>query len=186
MTEQSVKDFYKNMMKDIEQKFYDVPDDVIIQKLIPLFDQINKKRIKKEELKHYIERSEKIIENKNIPENIIVSIESGKNKLIEHLKIHSEILSKIEKEDYAKVVILTNMFMFEQIKDLETIEEEEDTSTNGLASLFIDLDYWIKFEQWDYVEQCARKFNKEEEVKPYISFDVPSPLEIYYNICRIS
>lgn len=180
----SVEDFYKSLMNDIEKKFYDVPDKDIIQKITPLFNKIKQKRKKIDKLKHYIKRSEKIIQNEKIPHHIIIKITSGKNKLINELKKFTHDISKIEKENYAKVVILTNMFMFDKIKDCDKFEEEVHDITENIEILFLDLEYWINVEEWDYVEEFACKLNQEEIKK--IGYYIPSPLEVYYNYCRIS
>lgn len=180
----SVEEFYKHKMKTIEQKFYDVPDNVIIQKITPLFNKIKYKKDQKEKLKYYIERIETLLQNEKIPNYISNKIIEGKNKLIEILKKCSDTLAEIEKEDYAKVVILTNMFLFERIKDCDRFDDEEIDITNDIEILFTDLEYWIRLEQWDYVEEYAYKLNQEEPKRPI--FQIPSPLEIYYNYCRIS
>lgn len=179
----TVEDFYKGMKDDIENKFYKVPDEDIIQKITPLFNQIKQKRKQKDQLKNFIERYEKLLENTKIPSHIKISIESGKNKLIESLKECIETLVKIEKEEYANVVFLTNVLMFDKIKDCDKFNQEKNV-TEGLSDILTDLEYWIRFEQWDYVEQCANKLNGEE--RTISSFFIPSPLEIYYNYCRIS
>jgi hypothetical protein len=179
----SVEKFYKNMMVDIEKKINE-PDKDIIQKITPLFNQIKHKNNQKKQLKHFIERSEKILKNEKIPAHISLSIESGKNKLIKELKDCTEILEKIEKKDYAKVVLLANMFILDKSTNVKIEEFSNVDVTKELPHLFVDLEYWIKFQQWDYVDQCAKKFNLEENIVS--AFQLPSPLEIYYNYCRIS
>lgn len=178
------QEFYKKMMEQIEQKFYDVPDEKLIQKITPLFNKIKEKRKDIEKIKSLIERTDKLLENKEIPNNIVDLIKSGKNKLIEDVKKLTELLAKIEKEDYAKVVLLTNLFLFEKIKDCDKFDEEVDIPIKELSVVFLDLEYWVRFEEWDYAEQCALTFNREECETS--KFHIPSPLELYYNYCRIS
>lgn len=195
MDNDSIEEFYNNLMNDMEQKLHSVPDIDIIQKITLLFNQIKQKRKHIELLEQYIKRCDIYIKNIKIPFHISNKIKLGKNKLVKVVKECTEILSKIEKEDYAKNIVLTNIFshiipipdisieknIYSKLQDEIPIKEEE---LEELEGLFNDLDFWVNLEQWDYVEQCVNRFNGDDNTVSF--FHIPSPLEIYYNYCKIS
>lgn len=185
MTDQfiSSKDFYENIMKDIEEKFYGISNEELIQTVEPLFNQIKTKRNQREQYKIFVERIETLLKIEKVPKNIKSTLESAKDKMITKIVKLSETLNKIEKEEYAKVVLLTNMFMLEKIKEFE-IENDDEYNFESKKNMMMDVEYWIKCNKFDYALSCAKILNDEEEQKPWIV--IPSPLEIYYNYCKIS
>jgi len=181
----SVKDLYNNVMKDIKQKFYNIPDDENILKITPLFNDIECKRKQMEKLTLFIQQTDNILNMKIVPKYVKTILISAKHKLIDVLTKTNKHLTTIEKEECIKQIIVKNMFMLEH-KDYETTEEEniEENTIEKLSLQFNDLQYWIKFEQWDYVEDIARKINQEEIKQPFIQ--IPSAIELYYTYCIIS